>query len=66
MLSPCAKLAIRSAKREKPIALVTEYRVTPRRAIALRSARRISSNTAQRTSIRFGSYTWNMQGGLLP
>jgi hypothetical protein len=37
-----------------------------RRAIALQRARRISSSTAQRTSIRFGSYTWNMQGGLLP
>jgi class 3 adenylate cyclase len=37
-----------------------------RRAIAPYRVRRISSNTAQRTSIRFGSYTWNMQGGLLP
>jgi hypothetical protein len=37
-----------------------------RRAIALQRARRISSSTAQRTSIRFGSYTWNMQGALLP
>ena len=37
-----------------------------RRAIALQRARRISSSTAQRTSIRFGSYTWNTQGGLLP
>ena len=37
-----------------------------RRAIALQRVMRISSSTAQRTSIRFGSYTWNMQGGLLP
>jgi hypothetical protein len=42
------------------------YRATPCRAIALDCARRISSNTAQRTSIRFGSYTWNMQGEPLP
>jgi hypothetical protein len=37
-----------------------------RRAIALQRARRMFWNTALRTSIRFGSYTWNMQGGLLP
>ena len=37
-----------------------------RRAIALQRVMRISSSTAQRTSIRFGSYTWNTQGGLLP
>jgi hypothetical protein len=37
-----------------------------RRRAALQRARRISSSTAQRTSIRFGSYTWNMQGELLP
>ena len=37
-----------------------------RRAIALQRAKRIPSNTAQRTSIRFGSCIWNTQGGLLP
>jgi hypothetical protein len=37
--------------------------VEPSPYIALR---RISSNTAQRTSIRFGSYTWNRQGEPLP
>jgi hypothetical protein len=37
-----------------------------RRAIALQRAKRIPSNTDQRTSIGFGSYIWNMQGGLLP
>jgi hypothetical protein len=28
--------------------------------------RRVASNTARRTSIRFGSYIWNMQGESLP
>jgi hypothetical protein len=36
-----------------------------RRAIVLERVRRIASNTAQRTSIRFCLYIWNMQGGPL-
>jgi hypothetical protein len=42
------------------------YRGARRGVIALDYARRVSSNTAQRTSIRFGSYTWNMQVEPLP
>jgi hypothetical protein len=38
----------------------------PTKAVAMARAKRIFSNTALRTSTRFGLYTSNMQGGLSP